>query len=318
MRRRLIQLIQYQQHGAALLVFAIILFLASASWLLAHASKVGRYGSRDQLAFLALNQAKQALIGRATMDFNRPGSLPCPDTNDDGVAESFVSNECPSYIGRLPWKTLGLPRLADSQGEALWYALSKGLRDNDLAQPINPLKSLELQLDGIPNVAAIVIAPGGPLKNQNGRPSNSPTDYLDESNSDGDFNYRSGPESETFNDKILPITRENLFNIVNRKVLWDFAGLDGTTGLGEYYKDHANNYPPATASLKEDIHFISDSKDGTTGDAIDKNGWFSLVSYNVDAGNQVATLTIAPPPSVTCTVTPHSASGPGKMSCTRP
>ena len=30
---------------------------------------------------------KEALIGRAAADINRPGSLPCPDVNDDGIAE---------------------------------------------------------------------------------------------------------------------------------------------------------------------------------------------------------------------------------------
>jgi len=39
----------------------------------------------------ALEQARQALIGRAVADATRPGSLPCPDTNDDGSADLFVS-----------------------------------------------------------------------------------------------------------------------------------------------------------------------------------------------------------------------------------
>jgi hypothetical protein len=58
-----------------------------------------------------LIQAKEALIARAVTDdpTSRPGSLPCPDTDDDGSAELFVGNACPSYIGRLPWRTLGLP-----------------------------------------------------------------------------------------------------------------------------------------------------------------------------------------------------------------
>ena len=56
----------------------------------------------------ALEQARDALVSYAVGHTFRPGSMPCPDTDDDGVMESFVAGECPSYIGRLPWRTLGV------------------------------------------------------------------------------------------------------------------------------------------------------------------------------------------------------------------
>ena len=64
---------------------------------------------RDETTAEALAQAKAALIGRAISDSSSPGSLPCPDADGDGSADLFAGNQCPSYIGRLPWKTLGLP-----------------------------------------------------------------------------------------------------------------------------------------------------------------------------------------------------------------
>src|SRR5688572_33057105 len=93
----------------------------------------------------ALAEGKQALVGRAVADNDRPGSLPCPDavTNvvgnvpNDGIADALAGNDCPSYIGRLPWRTLGLPDLRDEHVERLWFALSPTFRDHVTAQPLN-------------------------------------------------------------------------------------------------------------------------------------------------------------------------------------
>jgi hypothetical protein len=74
-------------------------------------------------------QAKAALIGyaatyRDTHSGEPFGLLPCPDTDNDGVAEASCGSADVSVIGRLPWKTLGLPPLRDAAGECLWYAVS--------------------------------------------------------------------------------------------------------------------------------------------------------------------------------------------------
>src|SRR6185437_10838889 len=83
--------------------------------------------------------AREALIGYAAdRDIDAavgPGYLPCPDLDGDGWAESTCgsldgSSGQEQRLGRLPWKTLGLPLLRDGDGEALWYAVStkyKGL-----------------------------------------------------------------------------------------------------------------------------------------------------------------------------------------------
>lgn len=94
----------------------------------------------------ALAQAKHALISRAASDANHPGSLPCPDavTNiagsnvpNDGVADLLAGQACPSMIGRLPWRTLGLPDLRDGDGERLWYMVAPAYQDS-AAKIINP------------------------------------------------------------------------------------------------------------------------------------------------------------------------------------
>lgn len=88
---------------------------------------------RDKQTEEALAQARIALIGyAASVDLSgagRPGDLPCPDTDDDGSADA-VPACAGGALGRLPWKTLGLPDLRDGDGERLWYAVSSNFKNN--------------------------------------------------------------------------------------------------------------------------------------------------------------------------------------------
>ena len=59
----------------------------------------------------------------------RPGDLPCPDLDNDGSADPPCSTGV-ARLGRLPWKTLGLPDLRDGDGERLWYAVSTNYKNN--------------------------------------------------------------------------------------------------------------------------------------------------------------------------------------------
>lgn len=123
---------------------------------------------------LALREARDALIGYSIQDANRPGSLPCPDTNNDGVVDLFSGDECLAYVGRLPWKTLGLSDLRDAAGERLWYAMSRNFRDRTSAQPINSDTTGTLTVyaaDGTtlmtPGAVAVIFSAGSALGSQN-------------------------------------------------------------------------------------------------------------------------------------------------------
>jgi hypothetical protein len=302
------------QHGAALLIFMLFIFLVATSWILGQSGGTNARNQRDKVTATAMAQAKEALIGRAATDDNRPGSLPCPNINGDGTVPLFAGTQCPSYIGRFPWKTLGLPEPLDGNGDGLWYALSPGSRDNLAAQPINPQKPLELTLDGTPNIAAIIFSPGPPLANQNGRPSNAVADYLDGSNNDGDYTFVSGPPSATFNDKVLAITRENLFNVVNRRILREIRG-DVLTGLVKSYADNGNNYPwaaadalgvPSAGQLGPYLPYTALvlPSETTTPPMFSSNNWYSLIAYNVNVSRQQVILTINTPTPISCKITP--------------
>ena len=158
-----------RQCGYGVLIALVILVLGSLYGLTRGLSQATAQTKHDDHDQAVLRQARDALVARAALDVNRPGSLPCPDTNDNGSAELLAGNACPSYIGRLPWQTLGLPDLRDSTGERLWYVLSQPFTDSS-ASVINSDTQGTVTMTGLApatNVIALVFAPGAALGGQN-------------------------------------------------------------------------------------------------------------------------------------------------------
>ena len=227
----------------------LILLVTGAVTLFVHTANSSKLRTeQDSKTSSALAQAKEALIGRSAADSNRPGSLPCPDTNNDGSSELFVGNNCPSYIGRLPWRTLGLPDLRDAYGERLWYALSSNLRDDSSAQPINSNTIGQLTITGsIPasQIIAIIFSAGPPLSgqvrdntNEHNAVNYNVANFLEGDNATtGDNSFITAASSNTFNDQLLTISNGQLFPIVEKRVAKEVI-----TQLKTYYAA-TGNYP---------------------------------------------------------------------------
>ena len=300
------------QHGALLILLVIALGVLAAAVFVGMLSSSDIQNQRDKTTAAALAEAKTALIGRAVRDDNRPGSLPCPDTNNDGSAELFTGTQCPSYIGRLPWRTLGLPDLRDGYGERLWYVLSNNLRDDASAQPINSDTSLTIQvyasdkvtpLTSAGNEAAAVIFSAGPVLNGQTRDTaneNIATNYLEKTGtSPSDFNnaIATGPSIQgpvkdsagniVVNDKLLIITRRDLFSMVERRIASSIIGT-GTapsTGLRYYYGNH-------TAYPVGPVDYGSLGYDTYTKSMLINNKWDIVVSYAAPNPGNSAQLTM--------------------------
>lgn len=304
------------QRGVALLLFLFLLLGLGITLFLVTWNANGARLSLDAKTTDALAQAKDALIGRGVSDDNRPGSLPCPDTNGDGVAESLVGSNCPSYIGRLPYKTLKIVDLRDGGGELLWYALSPTLRDHATASPINPNTPATLILDGSTNIAAILFAPGSPLAGQGGRPSNLVGDYLDAGNADGDANYVSAPPSDTLNDRVMVLTRAELFAAISRRVLGEIRGVDDlapnfpNTGLRSYHKLNgqfpwADSDGDGLANANVPIGTLPNA-DLVLDTWIANNNWPPLITYSRISANSAqisigtSTLKVVPCTTLPC------------------
>jgi type II secretory pathway pseudopilin PulG len=127
-----------RQRGAAFLLLVITLVLGAAAVFYGFSKPSSSEAEKNRKTMEALEQARTALIGYAvSRALNgggavRPGDLPCPDTNDDGNTEGNCGNAAGSQqanrLGRLPWRSLGLPDLRDGDGERLWYAVSNNFK----------------------------------------------------------------------------------------------------------------------------------------------------------------------------------------------
>jgi hypothetical protein len=248
-----------KQRGAALMVMLVIMVIGVATILVSVLRSSSLQIERDKSTADALAKARNALIGRAVSDNTIPGSLPCPDTNDDGIAELLSGNDCPSYIGRLPWKTLGLPELRDGNGEHLWYALSPAFRDDNSAQPLNSNTKgtiLVYKADGATlqtqpgySAVAVIFAPGSPVGSQSrgsAAEQNDPANYLDSANSRNNASpigtsnpgpFIAGAKTDTFNDQLLIITTQDLIPLIEKRVAGEVK-----KALTSYYT--ANGYYP--------------------------------------------------------------------------
>ncbi len=189
------------QEGAALLIFAMLLAFGAIAYLVSGLSSDSVNRKRDQHIQAALAQAKEALIGYAMRYRDQElthnpsqvyGYLPLPDlgtshnnnvdcTGEGCDAANFAGNaDNSTVIGRLPWRTLGIEPLRDSNGECLWYVVSGSHQRIRQASPMNwdslahldivvangnaALSSIIASPHGRP--VAVIFAPGAPLSGQ--------------------------------------------------------------------------------------------------------------------------------------------------------
>jgi len=238
-----------RQRGLALVLVLALVTLGALFLLVQQVGRAAHRVDRDVVTMAALAEARQALIGyagrdqrlrpltptnaappyhtSATIDTygtsllniqanDRPGSLPCPAPDEDGIA--LPADQCASWstggpvgqewrnrVGWLPWRTLGIPPLRDADGNLLWYAVSDSFRNGTDNQPtpkplvINsdtpnwtntdptlPYAFRPLTVQGIvpaQKVVAVVIAPGQPLVGQDrGAAKYSVSSYLEGEN----------------------------------------------------------------------------------------------------------------------------------------
>jgi hypothetical protein len=299
---------QRAQQGIILIGLMVVLVLAAGATFLQQANRSNAMAiEREAKTMAALLAARDALVAKAVLNTERPGSLPCPDiqTNNpgnnipgDGKADLLAGNHCPAYEGWLPWRTLDLDDPRDEAGERLWYILSPNFRDDDSVK-INSNSIATLNLDGQSDLVALIIAPGRAVGGQT-RPSNNIIDYLDDangnaatSNRDGDNFFFSAPPSTTFNDRIIAIDKTSWLNSVSMRVLGEIrhavrsAGgylanpdLNGdgesdplvTPSVGRFpFRDSAYSLPAASGQTCPSQCWYK---------ILDDNEWFSPITYD--------------------------------------
>lgn len=269
-----------KQHGAALIVVLVIVVMGAAAALVSSLSTTALKNARQETTADALAQAKDVLIGYAitygdTHSGEVHGYLPCPDpngtgygANDEGSSETCGSQDV-SVIGRLPWKSLGLPALLDGSSECLWYAVSGTYKNNPKTDKMmnQDTPGLFEILDSsgatvAQNVVAVIFAPGAPLGAQNRAPDGTapvcggnyaPSNYLD---NDGTINnaavsgaadaisqFRLG-DSALLNDRMIYITREDIFNARNIRTKLDSLTRKAAECIADYGRRNRYDFWP--------------------------------------------------------------------------
>ena len=186
----------------------------------------------------------------------RPGEFPCPDRDNDGYDND--GNCSAGQLGRVPWKTLGIPEPKDSAGETLWYAvagpfrtrgsnsniLNSDTRGNIIVYAADGTTALTTQ------AVVVIFAPGRAIGTQNRNPNTQAycattnnnqyqnrcaANYLETSagRNNGDPAGTTGPfingkPSSTFNDRVVYITAPEFMPSVEKRVASEVkAWLDG-------------------------------------------------------------------------------------------
>lgn len=259
------------QRGMALIALVFLLSLAAATYVVHAMNDPALQVERTRKTMDALAQAKAALIGWSVNHPDLPGMMPFPDRNGDGNYDG--NSDCYSgsfsysfLLGQLPWAGQTNPCVTpqtglgidvrDGAGERLWYAVSRNLvRDyqtstNPVINPgiiDNPPYPWMVVLDKKGNVvsdrvAAVIIAPGPPLEDQNRTGGIAgPAEYLDSfrmgavtySNRTyamADEDFVMGESSDAvrnddpsydhpylFNDRLVYITIDELLDAVQRR-----------------------------------------------------------------------------------------------------
>lgn len=259
------------QRGQILLVLMILVIGFGAAFY----TFVGRTGSdieRDKITTAALAQAKEALIGWSAArtpstsvlippGLNaRPGELPCPDSDNSGTdAGSCIAGA----IGRVPWRSMGIPEPKDSAGETLWYAIAGPFRNYNMSSaPItsDTLGNMTVYLGSSASTltsqaVAVIFAPGASRGTQDRSctvgvnctatgqcttspasltPKCNPTNYLEAAggvNNAAPFGNPSPPSfiqaqpADTFNDRLLVITNADLMPLVEQRVAREMMSI---------------------------------------------------------------------------------------------
>ena len=251
--RRCADLIRHQR-GQVIILTLLLVILGAGFLVYSLAGPRAIAAQKATETDAAFGEVKRALIGYAASpppnptNTERPGELPCPDMNNDGYGDgSCVAGA----IGRVPWKTLGIPEPRDGNGETLWYALAGPFRNKNMSSaPINSntLGNLSVYVGSSATVltsqaVAVLLAPGPAIGTQNRSASTAAcsttgttiarnlcaANYLESAG--GGNNAQTGgpfiqaPSSATFNDRALAITNADLMPLVEQRVAREMMAL---------------------------------------------------------------------------------------------
>ena len=219
MTSRIMKRSKLPQRGYAMLGAIMVIGVAATAALVSTFNATSLHNDQSRRTNGSLALGKQALIASAASNVGHPGALPCPDINNDGIAD-ITAGACTALLGRLPWQTLVLPDVRDSSGERLWYMLAVNFQDIP-GNAINPTVNGALNVTGAVvgnSVVAVVVAPGAATGSQARSVANANTAsaYLEIDIGVNQLGISAADVNH--NDEVALITSSDVFTVVERRV----------------------------------------------------------------------------------------------------
>ena len=290
------------QTGAALLALMLVVIIGSSYFLVTKLNINLALTRQSEETGLALNAAKDALIGYAVAYPDKvnanfgPGYLPCPDRDNNGSTDpGSCSLNGNTSIGRFPYKTVGSEDLRDGHGERLWYVVSDNFRNNPKLIPLNSETagnaSGDMTVNGYADIAAVIFAAEAPENNQNRTLANKNdyTHYIEATFTDSDIPIDGILDriDTADTDRYILLTRDELMQAVEKRVLGEASQF-----LTTYVNTHGA-YPWLTpfADPKSSMPPLSGEHDGGDGSATLSDSSRDFNVWGVAIGDVVRNLT---------------------------
>ncbi len=324
-----------RQRGQALLLALLVLGVAGGAALFSYYRPATLTLESDQKTTDALAHAKAALIGYAISrggisGADRPGEFPCPDFNAPATPQFYgiENGACGGTgvaLGRVPWKTLGIPEPKDAAGETLWYAVATPFRRNQLGSGVINSDTrgniTVFAADGLTplttEAVAVIFAPGPALGGQTRGGANQTiaANYLETSSgiNNADTVAPTGPfivgrlrdpGNPTYNDRVLYITTPEFIPAVEMRVGIELKNALSSSQLypwAAYLNINIVNaanpsYSNPSVPREKRGRFPSDAELPGLPSWFTYNNWHNVIYYGV------ATLAAETLLSPTCTV----------------
>ncbi len=252
-----------KQKGAALIIFALtIIAIAAGAYVISNKNTASHINNQT-ITSKSLGLAKKALENffisyMPTGVSNEIGRLPYPDRGNDAAGYDGKS-DCINYtaaldnnllLGHFPWlqeegscTVIDInTNVRDGAGERLWYSVAPPMvrhsNNSNLGPNIlnsNNFITIYDQLGNVisDRVAFVIISAGTLLPGQN-RSNTAISNFLDSfnvpgigivNNFDTDLTFIKAPESNSFNDRLIFMTIDELMPTLENRVLSEFIAL---------------------------------------------------------------------------------------------
>ncbi len=255
-----------RSRGIALLVMLAMILVAFTTIAISRLSQNSAEQKARAKTTQALIQSRDAIMAYAVardavaVPLQPPGTLPCPDTDGDGLSNPVGTGTCTNRRGLVPFVTLGITQPFDGASAPIWYVVPSEYSGNP-SNPHNSNRNSTLLLNG-QAIAFLLLAPNSPVAGQNWpalQPYRNPlattyAQFLEGLNAGANPTNYSDIYIAAQNDQVLSVSLDYFWTNVEGRVLRELSSLlnayRANCGIypwpAPYSSFNSNNSDPAT------------------------------------------------------------------------